>query len=81
MRRAVLVMALAAGAMAFVAAQSEKLDYAIQEALTWAGLAERAFDTTKKLSGGMKRRLNMAAGVIHNATHPVQTRSLLLKSR
>ena len=43
----------------------EKLDYAIQESLTWAGLTERAFDTTKKLSGGMKRRLNMAAGVIH----------------
>jgi linearmycin/streptolysin S transport system ATP-binding protein len=45
--------------------KGEKLDYAIQESLAWAGLAERAFDTTKKLSGGMKRRLNMAAGVIH----------------
>ncbi|HEY8183604.1 MAG TPA: ABC transporter ATP-binding protein [Thermoanaerobaculia bacterium] len=45
--------------------KGEKLDDAIQESLAWAGLAERAFDATKKLSGGMKRRLNMAAGVIH----------------
>ena len=45
--------------------RGEKLDEAIQQSLTWAGLTERAFDTTKKLSGGMKRRLNMAAGVIH----------------
>ena len=43
----------------------DALDYAIQESLSWAGLAERAFDATKQLSGGMKRRLNMAAGVIH----------------
>ena len=41
------------------------LDSAIAESLAWAGLAERASDITKTLSGGMKRRLNMAAGVIH----------------
>ncbi|HSN68607.1 MAG TPA: ABC transporter ATP-binding protein, partial [Thermoanaerobaculia bacterium] len=38
---------------------------AIARALAWSGLAERAGDVTKTLSGGMKRRLNMAAGVIH----------------
>jgi ABC-2 type transport system ATP-binding protein len=42
------------------------LDRAISESLAWAGLAERASDITKTFSGGMKRRLNMAAGVIHN---------------
>ncbi|HYI11267.1 MAG TPA: ABC transporter ATP-binding protein [Thermoanaerobaculia bacterium] len=41
------------------------LDAAIDEALHWSGLADRAGDRTKNLSGGMKRRLNMAAGVIH----------------
>ncbi|HTV55785.1 MAG TPA: ABC transporter ATP-binding protein [Terriglobia bacterium] len=33
--------------------------------LEWAGLAERAGSTFKVLSGGMKRRLNLAAGLIH----------------
>ncbi len=41
------------------------LDMAIDDALRWSGLADRANDRTKNLSGGMKRRLNMAAGVIH----------------
>ena len=41
------------------------LDTAIDEALHWSGLGDRAGDRTKNLSGGMKRRLNMAAGVIH----------------
>ncbi|HYS54106.1 MAG TPA: ABC transporter ATP-binding protein [Thermoanaerobaculia bacterium] len=45
--------------------RGDALDDAIQESLSWAGLEERAFDATKQLSGGMKRRLNMAAGVIH----------------
>jgi ABC-2 type transport system ATP-binding protein len=33
--------------------------------LDWAALADRANDPAGNLSGGMKRRLNMAAGIIH----------------
>jgi ABC-2 type transport system ATP-binding protein len=33
--------------------------------LKWAALEDRAGDPAGKLSGGMKRRLNMAAGIIH----------------
>ncbi|HVN04384.1 MAG TPA: ABC transporter ATP-binding protein [Bryobacteraceae bacterium] len=33
--------------------------------LEWAALAERAGDVVKTLSGGMRRRLNMAAGLVH----------------
>jgi ABC-2 type transport system ATP-binding protein len=33
--------------------------------LDWAALQDRAGDLADKLSGGMKRRLNMAAGIIH----------------
>ena len=33
--------------------------------LEWAALEDRAGDLAGKLSGGMKRRLNMAAGIIH----------------
>lgn len=33
--------------------------------LQWAALEDRANDAAGKLSGGMKRRLNMAAGIIH----------------
>jgi linearmycin/streptolysin S transport system ATP-binding protein len=38
---------------------------AIGSSLTWIGLADRANDKTNSLSGGMKRRLNIAAGTIH----------------
>ncbi len=38
---------------------------AIQWCLAWAVLADRAHAPAKTLSGGMKRRLNMAAGIIH----------------
>ena len=38
---------------------------AVADCLEWAALADRAQDTVKNLSGGMKRRLNMAAGLIH----------------
>jgi len=41
------------------------LDTAITTALGWAALADRAGEPTKTLSGGMKRRLNIAAGVLH----------------
>jgi ABC-2 type transport system ATP-binding protein len=33
--------------------------------LEWAALTDRAGDLARDLSGGMKRRLNMAAGIIH----------------
>jgi ABC-2 type transport system ATP-binding protein len=33
--------------------------------LQWAALEDRHADAARKLSGGMKRRLNMAAGIIH----------------
>jgi ABC-2 type transport system ATP-binding protein len=41
------------------------LDEAIQRALGWATLSDRKHDPVKTFSGGMKRRLNMAAGVLH----------------
>ena len=43
----------------------EKLESAIGSNLDWIGLADRADDRTDRLSGGMKRRLNIAAGTIH----------------
>jgi len=38
---------------------------AIAWCLQWAALEDRGHDLTRTLSGGMKRRLNMAAGLIH----------------
>jgi len=38
---------------------------AVQWCLEWAALTDRADATVKSLSGGMRRRLNMAAGLIH----------------
>jgi len=35
-------------------------------ALDWIGLGDRAGSRTRSLSGGMKRRLNLAAGVLHS---------------
>jgi ABC-2 type transport system ATP-binding protein len=43
----------------------EKLEAAIRSNLDWIGLADRADERTDRLSGGMKRRLNIAAGTIH----------------
>ena len=42
------------------------LDQAVEHCLGWATLTDRAGDLVKNLSGGMKRRLNMAAGMIHH---------------
>ena len=42
------------------------LENAIDSALKLVGLAERARDRVKTFSGGMKRRLNLAAGVLHD---------------
>jgi ABC-2 type transport system ATP-binding protein len=41
------------------------LDQAVAQCLGWATLTDRASELVKNLSGGMKRRLNMAAGLIH----------------
>jgi ABC-2 type transport system ATP-binding protein len=44
----------------------DALDAAIQARLTLVGLADRAGDRVSKFSGGMKRRLNLAAGLLHD---------------
>jgi ABC-2 type transport system ATP-binding protein len=41
------------------------LDQAVARCLEWATLTDRAKALVKNLSGGMKRRLNMAGGLIH----------------
>jgi ABC-2 type transport system ATP-binding protein len=41
------------------------LKTAVAWCLDWAALTDRAQEPVKNLSGGMKRRLNMAAGLIH----------------
>lgn len=38
----------------------------IEESLEWTGLHDRRDDVVKTFSGGMKRRLNIACGVIHH---------------
>jgi ABC-2 type transport system ATP-binding protein len=52
------------GALYNMAGQA--LDAAIRSALTLVGLAERERDLVKTFSGGMKRRLNLAAGLLHD---------------
>src|SRR5262249_43400043 len=42
------------------------LDQAITSALELVELADRARDLVKAFSGGMKRRLNLAAGLLHD---------------
>jgi ABC-2 type transport system ATP-binding protein len=42
------------------------LEAAIASALQLVGLADRARDLVKTWSGGMKRRLNLAAGLLHD---------------
>jgi len=39
----------------------ERVDWALE----WTGLTDRAQDLSKAFSGGMKRRLNIACGVLH----------------
>ena len=41
------------------------LAQAVGRCLGWATLSDRSGELVKNLSGGMKRRLNMAAGLIH----------------
>jgi ABC-2 type transport system ATP-binding protein len=45
--------------------RGQALDEAVTWCLDWAALSDRAGSPVKTLSGGMKRRLNMAAGLIH----------------
>jgi ABC-2 type transport system ATP-binding protein len=49
----------------FQGLHGEALSRAVTEGLRWTGLADRAKERTDRLSGGMKRRLNIAAGTIH----------------
>ena len=42
------------------------LKKAVDEALEVAGLADRAKERVEKYSGGMKRRVNIAAGILHH---------------
>jgi len=42
------------------------LDEAMQQALALVELADHARDKVKNFSGGMKRRLNLAAGLLHD---------------
>jgi linearmycin/streptolysin S transport system ATP-binding protein len=41
------------------------LDGAVERCLEWSTLTDRSAELVQNLSGGMKRRLNMAAGMIH----------------
>jgi ABC-2 type transport system ATP-binding protein len=43
-----------------------RLDRASAEALDLVGLGDRAADRVRTFSGGMKRRLNLAAGLLHD---------------
>jgi linearmycin/streptolysin S transport system ATP-binding protein len=45
--------------------RSAALKTAVEWCLGWASLTDRAQEPVAHLSGGMKRRLNMAAGLIH----------------
>jgi len=42
-----------------------RLDSAVSRALDQVGLVERAKERVSKLSGGLKRRLNLAVGLVH----------------
>jgi ABC-2 type transport system ATP-binding protein len=45
--------------------RAKELHDAVDWALDWTGLSDRAEDLTKTFSGGMKRRVNIACGVLH----------------
>jgi ABC-2 type transport system ATP-binding protein len=43
-----------------------ELDGRVDEAISWAGLEDRASHNTDTLSGGMRRRLNIVASLLHH---------------
>jgi len=45
--------------------QGDALAAQVKDALEWTGLADRADEPIQGFSGGMKRRLNIACGVLH----------------
>jgi len=45
--------------------RGSELNERVAEVLAVAGLVDRAKDPVKKLSGGLKRRLNFACGIVH----------------
>jgi ABC-2 type transport system ATP-binding protein len=45
--------------------RGDPLEAAVADSLRWTGLADRTKEKIERLSGGMKRRLNIAAGTIH----------------
>lgn len=45
--------------------RGNELDEAVEWALEWTGLADRASGLTRTFSSGMKRRVNIACGVLH----------------
>lgn len=45
--------------------EKDALEEAVQRCLRWATLEDRSKEQARNLSGGMKRRLNMAAGLLH----------------
>lgn len=50
---------------AFAGVARGELADRVDWALTWTGLSDRAREPVKRFSGGMKRRLNVACGVLH----------------
>src|SRR5205085_2546192 len=56
----------------------DALDAAIAASLELVGLTERARDRVKSFSGGMKRRLNLAAGLLHDPDVPRSLESVFL---
>ena len=49
----------------YLGLDGKALDDAIARSLDWAALSDRKSEAVKSFSGGMKRRLNMAVGVLH----------------
>ncbi len=45
--------------------RGRELKQRVAWALDWIGLSERAHELTKQFSGGMKRRVNIACGILH----------------
>ncbi len=57
----------------------DALDAAIAASLELVGLTERGRDRVKSFSGGMKRRLNLAAGLLHDGVDP-QSRNAIFEN-